>query len=75
MSKKNDLWGFLGKTGRYFQIKIFNSKTSCISTSFKKIFLSHVAKKLQVRHFSQNCLSKKAPGFKKKYSFMIFFIF
>ena len=31
----------------------------------KNSILSHIAKKLQARKISQNCLSEKAPGSKK----------
>ena len=47
--KKPAIYGFLRKTGLYFPKLFLNSKTSCISTSFKKnSILSHMAKKLQV---------------------------
>ena len=69
-------FGFLGKTGQFFSKLFLNSKTSCISTSFKKriSILSHIGKKLQARQFLQNRLSEKAPG-SKKFFLQNFFFF
>ena len=50
VSQKN-FKGFLGHTVKYYPKLILNSKTICVSKSFKKeiSLLSHIAKKLKAR--------------------------
>ena len=55
--------GFLGKTRQNFRKLSLNSKISPRHLKKKIKILTHIAKKLQARQFSQYCSSEKASGY------------
>ena len=61
VSQKRSFNDFQERLGHIFQTPFFNQKLQLTSMSFQKVIsiLSHIAKKLQVRQFSKNCLSEK----------------